>query len=106
MTDETAGGLPDIDKVIHEPARLTVATALLAADGADFRFLQTLTGLTKGNLSSHLHKLQDAGIVALTRSGAGRTARTWVELTPDGRTAVARHWEQLDRLRGLAQGGL
>lgn len=98
--------LADIERIIHEPARLALTTALLGVEGADFVFLQNLTGLTKGNLSSHLHKLDAAGIVAITKSGAGRTARTWVALTPAGRAATTRHWRHLDQLKDLAQGNL
>ncbi|PSL00021.1 ArsR family transcriptional regulator [Murinocardiopsis flavida] len=98
--------LAEMDRVIHEPARLALTTALLSCDGADFLFLQKLIGLTKGNLSSHLNKLQTAGIVAITKSGAGRTARTWVALTDEGRAATARHWKRLDQLKHLAENGL
>jgi DNA-binding MarR family transcriptional regulator len=95
-----------MDRLIHEPARLALTTALTSGAGADFVFLQTLTGLTKGNLSSHLHKLQDAGVVAITKTGAGRAARTWVSLTPQGHEAVSRHWRRLEELKNLAEGGL
>ncbi|MFC4561065.1 transcriptional regulator [Nocardiopsis mangrovi] len=98
--------LGDFDRVIHEPARLALTTALLSVEGADFLFLQNLTGLTKGNLSSHLSKLNGAGFVAFTKSGAGRTARTWVALTPEGRKATIRHWKRLDQLKHLADGEL
>ncbi|GAA4906465.1 MULTISPECIES: transcriptional regulator [Nocardiopsidaceae] len=96
---EAAGGL---DRVIHEPARLLLTTALHSVDGSDFVFLQNLSGLTKGNLSSHLAKLEQAGYIAVTKTGAGRRARTWVELTGTGRAAVTEHWKHLDRLRALA----
>lgn len=98
--------LAEMDRVIHEPARLALTTALMSCDGSDFLFLQKLIGLTKGNLSSHLTKLQAAGIVAITKSGAGRTARTWVALTDEGRAATARHWKRLDQLKDLAEDGL
>ncbi|MQA95048.1 MAG: transcriptional regulator [Streptosporangiales bacterium] len=103
---EPSEELAEIDRIIHEPARLALTTALLSVEGADFLFLQSLTGLTKGNLSSHLHKLEAAGIVAITKTGAGRTARTWIALTPSGRAATTRHWERLDQLRHLARGNL
>lgn len=96
---EAANGL---DRVIHEPARLLITTVLQSVSGADFVFLQNLSGLTKGNLSSHLNKLEQAGYVAITKTGAGRRARTWVELTGAGRAAAAEHWKHLDGLRALA----
>ncbi|WP_017612827.1 transcriptional regulator [Nocardiopsis salina] len=98
--------LAEMDRLIHEPARLALTTALMADADADFVFLQTLTGLTKGNLSSHLHKLEQAGVVTLTKTGAGRAARTWVSLTSQGHEAVRGHWQRLEGLRNLAEGGL
>lgn len=93
----------ELDRVIHEPARLLITSALKPTEGADFVFLQNLTGMTKGNLSSHLQKLQDADYVTVTKSGAGRRARTWVALTETGRDAIARHWQQLDTLRNMTE---
>ncbi|WP_017610903.1 transcriptional regulator [Nocardiopsis xinjiangensis] len=94
--------LAEMDRLIHEPARLALTTALTSGAGADFVFLQTLTGLTRGNLSSHLHKLERAGMVTLTRTGAGRTARTWASLTSRGQESVRRHWQRLEGLKHLA----
>ena len=54
-----------LDRVVHEPARLAILTALAACRSADFLFLQSLTGLTKGNLSGHLAKLERAGLVGV-----------------------------------------
>ena len=53
-----------LDRLIHEPGRLAILTVLSSVRDADFVFLQRATGLTKGNLSSHLTKLEDAGLVA------------------------------------------
>ena len=52
-----------LDRLIHEPGRLAILTVLSSVADADFVFLQRATGLTKGNLSSHLTKLEDAGLV-------------------------------------------
>lgn len=94
--------IAELDRVIHEPARLALTTALLSCESADFLFLQNLTGLTKGNLSSHLHRLESAGIVEITKVGAGRRGKTWVALTEAGRVAVSVHWRRLDQLKHLA----
>ena len=94
---------PALDRLVHEPGRLAILTVLSAVRDADFVFLQRATGLTKGNLSSHLTKLEDAGLVAIEKRFVRKKPNTNVALTATGRTRVARHWEQLDRLRTLSQ---
>ncbi len=91
--------LAGLDRLIHEPARLAVMTALSASEGADFLFLQHITGLTKGNLSSHMSKLEKAGLVKVKKRFVGKTPNTFVSLTKRGRVAIEEHWEQLERLR-------
>ena len=90
-----------LDRLIHEPGRLAILTVLSSVRDADFVFLQRATGLTKGNLSSHLSKLEDAGLVTIEKRFVGRRPNTGVALTTVGRERTARHWAQLDRLRGL-----
>ncbi|HEX9068610.1 MAG TPA: transcriptional regulator [Ktedonobacterales bacterium] len=99
MFEELAG----IDRLVHEPARLAILTALANCTSADFLFLQRLIGLTKGNLSSHLAKLEEAGLVSIEKSFAGKVPHTSVRITESGRVAVTRHWEQLERLRAGTQ---
>jgi len=65
--------------------------------------LQRLTGLTGGNLTSHLAKLEDAGLVTIDKKFVGKTPRTHVSLTEPGRAKVTDHWEQLTRLNAAAQ---
>ena len=89
--------LSSLDRVIHEPARLAVLTALGGCRSADFAFLQKLIGLTSGNASRHLAKLVDAGLVEVEKSFERRMPRTTYRLTPTGRKAVQRYWQQLDR---------
>ncbi|QBD83417.1 ArsR family transcriptional regulator [Ktedonosporobacter rubrisoli] len=95
--------LAALDKLIHEPARLAIMTALSACSAADFTFLQQLTGLTKGNLSSHLQKLEERGLIAIEKRFIGKTPNTQASLTEQGRTAIEQHWQSLDRLRKNAQ---
>ena len=90
-----------LDRLIHEPARLAILTVLSSVKDADFTFLQRTTGLTKGNLSSHLSKLEAAGLVGITKTFIRKKPNTSVALTPAGRERVARHWQQLERLRHL-----
>lgn len=91
--------LAGLDRLIHEPARLSITTALEACERANFLFLQRLTGLSKGNLSSHLSKLHEAGLVEIDKAFQGKIPTTTVRLTPAGRQAVRKHWERLDGLR-------
>ncbi|HVO76759.1 MAG TPA: transcriptional regulator [Candidatus Bathyarchaeia archaeon] len=80
------GGL---DRVIHEPARLMIVAVLSAVESADFLFLARETGLTRGNLSTHLAKLEAAGYVDIRKEFVGKIPRTLARLTPAGRDALA-----------------
>jgi DNA-binding transcriptional ArsR family regulator len=88
----------DLDRLVHEPARLAILSALSACESADFLFLQRVTGLSKGNLSSHLARLEEADLVAVTKDFVGRVPRTAAALTPQGRERVAAHWRALEQL--------
>ncbi|MGW8530943.1 MULTISPECIES: transcriptional regulator [Nocardiopsidaceae] len=94
--------MADIDRLVHEPARLAITSALLSCESADFLFLQRITGLSKGNLSSHLSKLSAGGVVGIEKSTDGRP-RTTVRLTPGGRVTVSAHWDRLLRLHEAAE---
>lgn len=96
---EPSEQLAGLDRLIHEPARLTILTALSASTGADFLFLQRLTGLTRGNLSSHLSKLEDAELVEINKRFVGKKPNTFVGLTEKGQKAIGEHWLRLERLR-------
>lgn len=91
--------LSGLDRLIHEPARLAILTVLSSASDADFLFLQRVTGLTKGNLSSHLGKLEEAGLVKIVKRFIGKKPNTTVALTRAGREAIDDHWNRLERLR-------
>ena len=79
--------LSDLDRVIHEPARLMIVATLVVAEEADFTYLQLETGLTKGNLSSHLAKLEQAGYVQIEKTFRGKIPLTLSRLTRKGRAA-------------------
>jgi DNA-binding MarR family transcriptional regulator len=93
-----------LDRLIHEPGRLAILTVLSSVTAADFVFLQRTTGLTKGNLSSHLTKLEDAGLVEIEKRFVRKKPNTNVALTAVGKQRIAQHWAQLDRLKNLANG--
>ena len=94
-----------LDRLIHEPGRLAIMTVLSSLRDADFVFLQRTTGLTKGNLSSHLTKLEAAGLVEIVKRFVRKKPNTNVALTAVGRQRITHHWEQLERLRNLSESG-
>ena len=94
--------LAELNKLIHEPARLSILTALSSCGQADFTFLRRLTGLTKGNLSSHLSRLEDGGLVTVEKHFEGKTPVTTASLSEDGRRTITRYWDELQSLREQA----
>jgi len=92
-----------VDRLIHEPSRLAILSALLACADADFQFLLAATGLSKGNLSSHLSKLEAGGLVIVSKGYEGKIPWTRARLSEDGRRRVEAHWRDLERLRGKAR---
>jgi DNA-binding transcriptional ArsR family regulator len=90
----------NIDRRIHEPARLAIVTILNAVASADFLFLLRETGLTKGNLSAHLTKLEEAGYIAIEKTYKGKIPLTLCRLTKEGRNAFQAYrtqWLSLTR---------
>ena len=83
-----------VDRVIHEPARLVVLTILAEAEEVEFKFLEQVTGLTKGNLSSHLAKLEDAEYVEIKKSFRGKIPLTTLKITRRGRQALGHYRKQ------------
>lgn len=93
---------PEINRLIHEPARLAILTVLSSCSGADFTFLQRVTGLSKGNLSVQLTKIEEAGLIESRREIVHRKTRTSVQLTARGRFEMKRYWEALDHIRSAS----
>lgn len=79
--------LNELDRVIHEPARLMLMALLYVVDGGDYTFLMSETGLTWGNLSAHMNKLEQAGYVEIEKGYKGKKPNTMVRLTKQGRAA-------------------
>jgi DNA-binding MarR family transcriptional regulator len=77
--------LAEIDRLVHEPARLAVMALLYMVESADFIFLMNQTGLTWGNLSAHLSKLEGAGYLSVEKTFKGKRPNTLLRLTPNGR---------------------
>ena len=77
-----------IDRIVHEPGRLAIMMHLWVLEEADFVYLLNATGLTRGNLGSHIAKLEEAGYVTVGKHFVGRTPRTVIALTREGRAAL------------------
>jgi DNA-binding transcriptional ArsR family regulator len=88
----------ELDRVIHEPARLTIVALLAGAKELDFVFLQRETGFTKGNLSSHLMRLEDAGYVEIEKAFRGKIPMTLARITAEGRSAFESYREAMNGL--------
>jgi DNA-binding MarR family transcriptional regulator len=95
--------LGHLDRLVHEPARLAILTALSACRRAEFMYLLRLTGLTRGNLSTHLAKLEEGGLVRVDKRFVDRKPNTEVSLTRRGAAAVEAHWRRLEELRVAAR---
>ena len=93
--DDELRGIADLDRVIHEPARLLLVTILSTVESADFLFLQREAGLTKGNLSAHLSKLEEAGYVEIQKTFKGKLPLTVCKLTKLGQKAFSAYRQQL-----------
>jgi len=87
-----------LDRVIHEPGRLMIVTLLWAIKECDFLYLQHETELNKGNLSSHLARLEETGYVEIEKTYRGKVPRTLVRLTRPGRTAFDEYRKKLKAL--------
>jgi DNA-binding MarR family transcriptional regulator len=90
-----------LDPLIHEAARLKVMTVLNEVALADFTFLLTATGLTRGNLSTHMAKLVGGGYVEERKGFVERKPRTEYAITPAGRTAYRRYVKAWRRLTAI-----
>lgn len=77
----------EIDRVVHEPARLMLMAALYVLESADYTFLMNITGVTWGNLSAHISKLEESEYVYVEKSFKGKRPNTMLRLTPKGRDA-------------------
>jgi len=98
QTDPELHPLADIDQIVHAPARLMVLTYLYVVESADYVFLMRLTGLTWGNLSTHLRKLEEAGYIAIKKEFKGKKPHSVISLTRQGRTAFRNYKKSLQQV--------
>jgi len=90
-----------LDKVLHEPARLSVVACLALVDEVDFVFLQSQTGMTGGNLSSHIRKLESSGYISVQKEFQDGKPRTSLKLTATGQQALTAYLHLTRKLLSL-----
>jgi DNA-binding transcriptional ArsR family regulator len=88
-----------LDRVVHEPARLVILAVLDSAEEVDFAFLQAASGLTKGNLSTHASKLEEAGYIQIRKYFKGKLPATGYRITPSGKVAFTAYWERMHAIQ-------
>ena len=93
--DGNPRSLVEVDRLIHEPSRSLILAILAAVQSADFLYLQRETSLTKGNLSVHLSKLEEAGYIAIEKTYRGKLPMTLCRMTDEGRQAFETYRKQL-----------
>jgi DNA-binding transcriptional ArsR family regulator len=96
--------MPDVDPLIHQPTRLKIMAALAGLDdGAqvDFNFLIDLLGLSDGNLSVHLQKLEAAKLISIKKEFVDHYPKTWIRITRQGRKAFAEYVASLESIIGV-----
>ena len=92
--------VPEIDRLVHEPARLSIMANLYVVESADFMYLMRRTGLTFGNLSSHLAKLEGADYIRIEKTFRGKRPHTVLRLTDAGRAAFAEYRARMEQVLG------
>ena len=90
--------LAEIDRLVHEPARLAIMALLYVVESADFTFLVNQTGLSWGNLSAHMSKLEEAGYLDVEKTFKGRRPNTNLRLTTAGRSALEEYRRRLKQV--------
>jgi DNA-binding MarR family transcriptional regulator len=90
--------LAEIDQVIHAPARLMVLVHLYVVESVDYVFLKNQTGLSWGNLATHVNKLEEAGYVAIEKGYKGKKPHTMIRLTKRGRAAFKDYKQNMQQV--------
>lgn len=90
--------LNEIDRLVHEPARLLMMSVLYVVENADFTFIMNQTGMTWGNLSAHMSKLEEAGYLNVEKTFKSRRPYTLLSLTKEGRDAFRAYRKKMLQL--------
>jgi len=98
MVDHPLQQLTDIDQVIHAPARLMILSYLYVVESADYVFVMRITGLTWGNLATHLNKLEEEGYVEVQKMFKGKKPHSILRMTEKGRNAFRSYKKMLKQV--------
>lgn len=94
----------ELDPLVHERVRLAILSALGTHGKLSFNELKALTDATDGNLSTHSHKLEQAGYLRTVKGMFGRRKKTSYEITSPGRDALMKYLDTLERISGEVRG--
>lgn len=87
-----------INRVVHEPVRLAILKILTLVKEVDFKFLLTTLGLTKGNLATHINKLEATKLIAVKKEFRGKIPHTSYSITNKGREQFQEYWKNMQKL--------
>jgi DNA-binding transcriptional ArsR family regulator len=96
--------MPEIDRIVHEPARLAILTVLASCEEADFLFLERATKLSRGNLSVQLSRLEEACVIEIEKTIERKRTLTTARLTEQGRRTLDTYWKSMNAVRNAAEG--
>jgi len=92
-----------LDPMIHSPVRLAILSILISVESADFKYLKETINVTDGNLSTHLTKLEGAGLISVEKSFRGKKPHTTFSITPEGRERFAKYVRDLEKIIHLGE---
>lgn len=88
-------GIAEIDRMVHEPARLMVMASLYVVESADYTYLMRQADITWGNLSAHVSKLEEAGYIEIEKTYQGKRPYTLLRMSPQGREAFKKYVKKM-----------
>lgn len=97
--------MTELDAEVHQPTRLRILMLLSGVATADFNFLLNTLGLTKGNLSAHMSRLEEVGYVEVTKKFDGKIPNTSYRLTSLGKSRLKDYWRAIDEIRWVSPAG-
>jgi DNA-binding MarR family transcriptional regulator len=97
-SDPDFSGIAELDRLVHEPARLMVMASLYVVESADYTYLMRQADITWGNLSAHISKLEEAGYIEVEKTYRGKRPYTLVRMSPQGRKAFQQY---VERMKGI-----
>ena len=87
-----------INRIVHEPVRLAILKILASAKEVDFNFLLTTLGLTRGNLATHINKLESAGYIEIKKEFRGKIPHTTYQISATGQNEFTKYWDNMKNL--------